>query len=199
MNLILRPDETLDRLCFEASPKRSSGLHLSQIIRSICQQLEPKKYADGPIDPLYTEPGFAFERVLETAFQARRVDIIRPGEFEHDGVICSPDGVGWDDDRPVLEEFKSTELGMPTDEQHLATDGKYKKWFWQIGAYCHVLDTNYARLRVLWLRGNYKNIRRAYQVYDITWEPGECARIWAMLLRHARENNLWEKAEHHGE
>lgn len=194
MQIIIRPD-TLDQLLVDASPARTPGLHFSAIIRSICRELEPKKYTDGPIDPLYTEVGFSFERILEMAFQARRLDIIRPGEFERDGVICSPDGVSWNTDgQPVLEEFKSTELGMPVDPADLATNPKYKKWFWQMGGYCHVLDTPLACLRVLWLRGNYKEVRRAYSVYDIVWAPGETARIWDLCLRHARDNDLWRTA-----
>lgn len=195
MHIIQREDETLDRLLVEASPTRTPGLHFSAILRSICRELEPKKFTDGPVDPLWTEPGFSFERVLETAFQARRIDVIRPGEFERDGVICSPDGVSFDDDGGArLEEFKFTDLGMPASTETLATESKYKKYFWQIGGYCHVLDTDRARLRVLWNRGDYKKIRRAYGVYDITWAPGETKRVWDMCLAHARANNLWRTA-----
>lgn len=195
MHVSLRDDETLDRLLVDASPARTPGLHLSAIIRSICRELEPKKYTDGPINPLYTEIGFSFERILEIAFQARRTDILRPGEFERDDVWCSPDGVSWDDlAGPVLEEFKSTELGMPRDTEDLISNRKYRKWFWQMGAYGHVLGTDHACLRVLWLRGDYKAVRRAYQVYDIHWSPGETARIWENLLGHARDHNLWQTA-----
>lgn len=195
MNITEREDETLDRLCVEASPVRTPGLHFSGILRSICQELEPKKFTNGPVDPLWTEPGFSFERVLETAFQARRVDIIRPGEFECDEVICSPDGVSFDDDGGArLEEFKFTDLGMPANTLALATEPKYKKYFWQIGGYCYVLGTNRARLRVLWNRGDYKKIRRAYKVYDIEWTAGETERIWTMCLDHAHKHHLWQTA-----
>lgn len=176
------PDETLDRLVVEASPERTPGLHLSQIIRSILQSLEPGKYGSGPIDPLYTEPGFAFERVLETAFQSRRVDIFRPGEVEKDGVICSPDGVELVGGEVWLEEFKSTDMSMVG----CPLDPKFRKWLWQIAAYCYVLQTTKSRLRVLWWRGDYKKVRRAYTVHEIVWTWEELESTWKFLIDHAR-------------
>lgn len=187
MTITPLPD-SLDQLLVEASPARTPGLHLSQIIRSILQALEPGKYHDGPVDPLYTEPGFSFERVLETAFSARRIDIVRPGEVTCDGVICSPDGLSFDDDGTVwLEEFKCTEIGMPAKPELLASEGKYLKYLWQIASYCHALNTRHSRLRVLWLRGDYKKVRRAYSVYEIVWDEGETERIWQeVIVKHAR-------------
>lgn len=178
-------NDTLDDLLLEASPARTPGLHLSQIIRSICQALEPKKYADGPVNPLYTDPGFTFERVLETAWSSRHAgNIFRPGEFDHDGVLCSPDYIDLSTDpEGVLVESKMTEMSMVG----CPTDPKFRKWLWQIAAYCHVLGLRKSRLHVLWLKGNYKEIRRAYEVFSIEWEDGEAAQTWAYLTNHARD------------
>jgi hypothetical protein len=182
--VINRLPDTLDQLLYEAEPIRTPGLHLSQIIRSIMQSVEPGKYKDGPIDPNYTDPGFTFERVLETAWAARRSGLFRPGEFSKDGIICSPDYLDLAiPSTPYLIESKMTEMSMVG----CPTEPKFRKWLWQIGAYCHVLDVTHARLHVLWLRGNYKNIRRAYEVFEIIWEPAELIAIWKLLTDHARE------------
>lgn len=195
--IISRLPETLDQLVLEASPTRSPGLHLSSIIRSIMQSLEPKKYADGPVNPLYTDPGFTFERVLETAWTSRMAGVFRPGEFERDGISCSPDYIDLSGLDPVLIESKMTEMSMITCEcqkrtcslTHL-TDAKFRKWLWQISAYLYVLDMTKARLHVLWMRGDYKAVRRAYGVWEVTFEPAELEATWALLVNHAREKGM---------
>lgn len=183
--IITKLPDTLDQLLLEASPVRTPGLHLSQIIRSICASLEPNKYQDGPVNPLYTDPGFTFERVLETAWSSRQAgEIVRPGEFEHDGILCSPDYIDFADATcPVLVESKMTEMSMVD----CPTAPKFRKWLWQIAAYCKVLNLHRARLHVLWLKGDYKAVRRAYEVFQIDWEQKELDHTWALLMNHARE------------
>lgn len=181
---ITRLPDTLDDLLVDAGPVRTPGLHLSQIIRSILQSLEPAKYKNGPINTLYTEPGFVFERVLETHFQARRIDIFRPEEIEVDGIIMSPDGILIDEYGELwLEEFKSTDMNMVG----CPTDPKFRKWIWQIGAYCKACGTTKAHLRVMWWRGNYKEVRRAYTVDAIEFDQDEIEKIWTLLVDHARQ------------
>lgn len=181
--IVSRLSDTLDQLLVDAGPPRTPGLHLSQIIRSICDAMEPGKYS-GPINPLYTDPGFTFERVLETAWVNRHAgEIFRPGEIELDGVICSPDYIDLSVPDGELVESKMTEMSM----KGCPTEGKFRKWLWQIGAYCHVCSLGQARLHVLWLRGDYAKVRRAYTVDRIVWEPGETERIWKLLTDHARQ------------
>lgn len=185
MLVTLLPD-TLDHLLLEASPVRTPGLHLSQIIRSICASLEPNKYKAGPVDPNYTDPGFTFERVLETAWASRQTAgaIFRPGEFTEDGIIMSPDYVDLTDpDDGILVESKMTEMSMVG----CPLDPKFRKWLWQMGAYARALQLRKTRLHVLWLRGNYKEIRRAYQVFLIEWTQEELDHTWALLVNHARD------------
>lgn len=183
MLITLLPD-TLDQLLIEATPPRTAGLHLSQIIHSICASLEPNKYS-GPINPLYTDPGFTFERVMETAWASRLV-VWHPGEFECDGIACSPDGVRFDKGDARLVELKMTEM---------STDGfpdapKFRKWIWQMGSYCYVMDLAIAELHVLFLRGDYKKVRRDYRAVEIRWEPGETEKIWSMIRQHADEKGM---------
>lgn len=181
--LVTKRPDTLDQLLLEATPSRSPGLHVSQIIRSICAALEPAKFPSGPVNPLYTDPGFTFERVLETAWASRQAGIFRPGEVEKDGVICSPDGIELRGPDVILIESKMTEMSMV----NCPLDPKFRKWLWQIAAYCYVVGTTNARLHVLWLRGDYKKVRRAYEVFDITWDFDELVATWDLLITHARD------------
>jgi hypothetical protein len=182
---ITRLPDTLDQLLLEASPPRSPGLHLSTIIRSICQSLEPAKYTDGPVNPLYTDPGFTFEKVLETAWQNRQLAHFRPGEVEKDGITGSPDYIDLD---PVtghewLIESKMTEMSMVG----CPLEPKFRKWLWQIAAYCYMLGMTRSRLHVLWLKGDYKKVRRAYEVWEIVWTQEELEATWLLLTAHAKE------------
>lgn len=183
--LINELPDTLDDLALAASAGdvRSPGLHLSQIIRSIMRTMDPETYKEGPVNPLYTDPGFTFERVLEMAWSSRMADLFRPGEFELDGITGSPDYVDFRSGNVVLVESKMTEMSM----KGCPTETKFKKWLWQIAGYCKMLDTRYARLHVLFLRGDYKAVRRAYKVYEIEWTPAELDHTWAMLVQHARD------------
>lgn len=181
---ITKLDDTLDKLVTEAGPERTPGLHLSQIIRSIMETLEPSKYAAGaPINTLFTDPGFTFERMLEIAWGTRLKGLFRPGEFEEDGITCSPDYIDIQGNIIWLVELKMTSMSMVG----CPTDPKFRKWLWQIAAYCYVLKTRYSRLHVLWLRGDYRSVQRAYEVYEIVWEQEELDAIWALLVKHARE------------
>lgn len=181
--IVDRLPDTLDSLLLEASPARTPGLHLSDVIKSILDTTEPGKYS-GPIDPLYTDPGFTFERLLETAWTSRLVNIVRPGEFERDGIICSPDGIDINDPhRPELIEIKITEMSSVD----CPLDPKFRKWLWQMGAYCHVCGLTSARLHALFLRGDYKKKRREYGVWRITWTLEELDSVWSMIIGHARD------------
>lgn len=188
--LVTRLPDTLDQLVLEAQPPRTPGLHLSQIIRSILQAGEPVKYKDGPINTLYTDPGFTWERVLELGWQSRMAGFFRPGEFEQDGIACSPDYVDLTGGDTTLIESKMTEMSMV----NCPTDPKFRKWLWQIAGYCYVLGTTKARLHVLWLRGDYKKVRRAYTVDEIVFEWAELESTWAMLVQHAQDKGWLERA-----
>lgn len=180
--IITRLPDSLDQLTLEAQPPRTPGLHLSQIIRSILQSVEPGKYPSGPVNTLYTDPGFTFERVLETAWASRQAGVFRPGEVTRDGIICSPDGIRCEGHDTILIESKMTEMSMV----NCPTDPKFRKWIWQIGAYLSATYLNVAELHVLWLRGDYKKVRRAYTVDRIEFTEEEKDHTWALLVNHAR-------------
>lgn len=182
MQILPLPD-TIDSLTFEASPERTPGLHLSQILKSICAELDPKRFSGGPLDFNKIETGFTFERVLETAFQSRRENIFRPGEIELDGVLMSPDGLDASDPAGlVLEEFKCTWMS----DREAPHSTKFWHWLAQMKAYCYALGTTRARLRALFVNGNYKNSGPTYHVWDVRFTETELDENWRMVVGHAR-------------
>jgi hypothetical protein len=182
----LCPDQTIRELVFEASPERTPGLHLSDILTPMARDIAPKRYDESkPMDWNRVETGFAFERVLEMAFMARRAEIFRPGEVVKDGIIMSPDGI--DPDGWVLEEFKATWMS----DFDAPTHPKFVKWFWQIKSYALALETTRARLRGLFINGNYREgFSPVYHVWDLQFTERELEENWQMILNNARSKGL---------
>jgi hypothetical protein len=196
MQVIQLPN-TIEDLVFEASPARTPGLHVSEIIKSICVELDPKRFtADSDKLPWNKfESGFSFERVLEMAFMSRRDGIFRPGEIVKDGVIMSPDGIDPDgssfsfgvNDDWILEEFKFTWMSDFDCPHH----AKFWHWLVQMKAYAFALETLKARLRVLFVNGDYRDgYKPSYKVWDILFTYEELQENWAMLMGHARAKGM---------
>ena len=211
MIVTVEPGLTIEDIAFERSgDDRTPGLHLSDIIKSIMVDIDPKTYASNtPMNMNSVEVGFAFERMLERAFVDRRIDVIRPGEIVLDGVILSPDGINTGDDPMVLEEFKSTkkscrETPWPCD---LHTDvmpdcrycsqefgPKFLSWLLQIKSYCHALGLVNARLRALFLDGDYgANRMPLLRTWHFKFTERELAEHWRYMMRQARSKGLLAK------
>lgn len=166
----------------ETAP-RSRGLHLSQILYSLANEIG--LYGDRGSEPDETamtriEAGFIFERALELAAMARRIDILRPGEFVRDGIICSPDGIAPED--WAIEEFKCT-----WKSSREAPQGK-KFWTWwvQIKAYCYVVGATRARLRALFVNGDYTSYVPQLRAWQADFTARELEENWVMIRNHAR-------------
>lgn len=180
------PNFDVTQLGFAPGPPRTPGLHLSDIINSILKSLDPKKYDSGIVYPNeYRETGFAFERVLEEAFLARRIDIVRPGEFELGGIIGSPDGIDVDDWR--LREFKCTWKSM----REAPTHRKFWNYIVQMKAYCRMVGTDRARLDVLFINGDYSDgFVPTSRAWELEFTPRELEENWIMLVNHARAKGM---------
>jgi len=174
--------DTIDQLVFDASPPRSPGLHLSTVIKSICHEIDPRRFpltAPGDLPWTRFEVGFTFERVLEHAFASHLPNIFRPGEITLDGIAMSPDGI--DPDGWILEEYKSTWM-----TSHDVPEGA-KCWHWkvQMMAYSYALGTTLARLRVLFINGN-GDKNPTYKVWELAFTESELHSNWQMILQHAK-------------
>jgi hypothetical protein len=180
--MIVTPREvTVADLALDPHPPRSTGFHVSALIKAILVGLEPGRFG-GEMDWTRIEIGFAVERAIEQAWQARRIDVWRPGEIEKDGIAGSPDGVTFDAEGPVVDEIKCTWMsskGCPEDK-------KFWHWLVQIKAYCHLLDTTRARLHVFFVNGDYASHRDPqYRSWDLGFHEGEIAENWSMLVNQA--------------
>lgn len=187
---------------------RAPGLHVSGIIKHIKATIDPATFnkpvnpdpelaaADEAVFHARIRMGLLFEDVLSQALVARVGPdrYARPGQFQlHTPcgpIIGTPDIVDvldW-----VVEEWKATWLSMG----HLDRDGigspKFWHWLVQLMAYCHMLDTNTGRLRVLFINGNYKRddplgSGPQFRTVQLVFTPQELADNWRMLESHGKQ------------
>lgn len=177
---------------------RSTGLHQSEIIKSICRELDPKRFGTGPMDMVKIEGGFCFEYAIEIAMAHRWPGLMRLGEVERDGISGSPDGIDVNEDPWRLYEFKQTEMSIGNGIR----DPKFQHWLWQVKGYLYMLGLHHATLIADFIRGHYKYEPQVDE-FGRTLPPGrlllgwnfeftdqELLMNWAMLLRHARDKGL---------
>lgn len=185
---------------------RSEGVHLSQIIRWV------REKSEGPIretgNDHFITMGFMLEVILERGFKLfgnmmrkDRDRIVRPGEYELDGIYMNPDGV--DNRDGTLEEYKATykSLGRLTgtnpDKGDCAGDVlcwvKRFHWWWlvQIMAYCWVVGTERARLIVWFANGDYSHKPPLggpqIVVVELEFTLEELQGNWANVLKYRDE------------
>lgn len=176
---------------------RTEGLHVSTIYGDLDRALNAKRYA-GDFKPeqlaAFGSIGFLWEKVLEEALADRTLEAdparyFRPGEQEMDGVLMTPDYADLDfhgDGSCVmgLEEWKVVWKSV-----NAAQD--FEKNFWrflvQMKAYCRALRTNVARIRILFLVGDWReDISPKCLVFEFEFTAREIEENWVMLTGHAK-------------
>lgn len=158
---------------------RSSGVHLSGIIKPTLQQAGLMDiYDDSDEMPLVVMLGMFFEEGIVTLYP----DMIwQPGEVSLDGVVGSPDGITPGPPITQLEEFKLTRKSQRRGQGVAILSEKL--WMWQLSGYCHMLGLLQARLHVLWDCGDYKERRwPIYSTYTIGFTEDELKRFWANVV-----------------
>ena len=178
---------------------RTTGCHVSAIIRLIMQGLEPDKYGDGsPTNWVRITIGFAFERMLELGLRALAGTFFRPSELMQDGIYASPDAIRVEGGLLAVEEYKATwkksiASGLSSDAIVRELDKRFRLWLWQIKAYCYLVGTCTAVLRVFFVNGNYTFTNEGgpkLRCFRLEFEQQELDDCWAMLLREAKAGNL---------
>jgi hypothetical protein len=159
---------------------RSEGCHLSDVIRDL---LETLYKTQGTVSQkefsLQYEKGYLWEVALSQAFGEKAA--IRPGEIICDGIACSPDGIQVDGNGNIIvEEFKATTMSANKPLQDI------QRWMMQIKAYCFVMETNRAIMRIFYMMGDYKTMVPQYRVVEFKFEDYELEENWIAILNHAR-------------
>jgi hypothetical protein len=183
---------------------RPKGLHLGTIIKAIRELRGGKPFPAGWQDGTTMYAGFLWEWAIELAF--RVLGLLRPNTVKQlrliaDDIHGTVDGVDFETDDPVLEEYKATwrsqrifaEPGLGLSE---SIAKNCPDWLIQIQGYLHMLSVylekpvTSARLFVMFFMGSYEKGAPAgprVRVVELRFSEEEIRENWAMITNVARE------------
>jgi hypothetical protein len=178
-----------DRLQSQADAdglSRSPGLHLSQIYRDIEQTIKPKdEWCTEEELAFFGAGGFLWERAFGLC-HAKAVatgDIVRPGEFELDGIIGSPDLIhipSW-----TLLETKC--CWRSVNKFDSALEKNFWAWLVQTKSYCHMIGTDTCELHVFFVCGDWRPPVPQTRSVRIRYGRDELISNWRMIREHAEK------------
>ena len=169
---------------FSEPIERSPGLHVSDVIRSILVDLGrlEKKDTFTESDMITMERGFVWEQMLSMAWG--QLIGARIGEVECEGIALSPDGISFDPDGPIIDEYKCTlKSAKSPPEDNMA-------WMMQIKAYCYACECLKARLWVWYMKGEYKPPFHVFRVYGLEFTERELVENWTMIINQAKAKGM---------
>jgi hypothetical protein len=169
---------------------RSAGLHLSTIYADIEKMFLTRDEMDEVTLSTYRAGGFLWERMFESAFadSLSSGDIVRPGEWEADGIIGSPDYI--DITRWRVVETKCT---WRSSNKWEALEKNFWVWLVQIKGYCRMVGTQEALLHVMFMNGNYKGSGPQIKSVELRFTQNEIKQNWSMITNHARKRGMLPK------
>lgn len=172
----------------ESHSKRSTHtLHLSRIYRDLEEQALLKRHREAAPDELdwYAAGGYLWEREF-SAMHADAVtdgnpDLVRPDEFEMDGITGSPDVIR-------VNEWRVVELKFRWMSAHKFD--QLEKWFWtelvQVKGYCKLIGSQTAELVVFFVNGDYCPPRPMVRGVLLEFTEQEIEESWRMIKNHAQ-------------
>lgn len=177
--------EINEAFMFKQGPPRSEGIHVTDVIRSIMDEL----FGSGPgwddtELALAAEIGFIWEDALSEALKGRAPE--RPSEIELDGIAMSPDGISQYGEAVMVDEYKATWKSCNKGPETNV------KWMMQTKAYCKAVKTDKCRFRVLYINGTYRPPQPVFKTFVIQFEQWDIDDNWDMITKHAREKG-WIK------
>jgi hypothetical protein len=184
--------------------ERSSGLHVSDIIASLNEQVDPLPEA---LLDYYGRVGFVVERVFEYGIASACLSdrYIRLGELELDGIAGSPDMIDTEQWTVIDTKCKWCSSkwagveGATQQEIQDAVSSKFWKESVQLKTYCHMVTQctekacNVGELWFCFINGDYKEIAKGVRspphwvARRFTFTNAELKDNWAMLVNHAKE------------
>jgi hypothetical protein len=184
--------------------ERSGGLHVSDIITSLNEQVDPLPEA---LLDYYGRVGFVVERVFEYGIASACMSdrYIRLGELELNGIAGSPDMIDTEQWHVIDTKCKwcsSKWAGVEGASQQEIQDTVAAK-FWkesvQLKAYCHMVSActekpcNIGELWFCFINGDYKEIAKGIRspphwvARRFTFTDNELKDNWSMLVNKAKE------------
>lgn len=183
---------------------RTAGVHLSGILRPLgfIMGFMDKKWDTGEtIEDLVTripddEQGLNGNLMRITLgcsiedWVAHQLTMMRPGfihqpgEYSLDGILCTPDGIEFDDEGIMAHEIKGTfkSSKKPVTEQ--------KMWIWQGACYLRVLSEHFKEkitrcmYHPFYIRGDYSGIDPLYLPQLVIFEWEEILSMWNAVVQN---------------
>jgi hypothetical protein len=124
-----------------------------------------------------------WERVFSEAHRdaVKSGDLIRPGEFELDGVTGSPDLIRVSD--WTLLETKCTWRGL---RQWESLEKNFWSWLCQVKSYSHMIGTDVAEIHAYFVAGNWRPPIPCVRSVRLEFRKHELVENWRMIVRHAQ-------------
>jgi hypothetical protein len=166
---------------------RSPGVHVSHVIHDLCVKLNHYTPSDPEEQGADRYTRFGLGSALEHAiierysrtYPARYYQI---GECERDKLFGTPDL--FDANETAVHEMKLTW----SSSRHEPDSQKFVRYWWQLKAYCAMLNCTRGVLHVCFVNGDYKGDRSPiYRVWECEWTKEEIEMNWHGLLQHANE------------
>lgn len=181
----LRSRASLSTITRQQEEKALDKYHVSSLLRSIMESLsllKPRARAEGDDPSLRFEVGWVWEDMLGQLFfrrpALREGGLLDLGTLEEDGILGTPDD--FDDGLWMPNEYKATwsSSRRPIDERN--------RWYWlqQMRAYCWMTQAESAKLKVLYVNGDWRPPQPDIGVYLVRFSPAEIEATWHMLRTH---------------
>jgi PD-(D/E)XK nuclease superfamily len=163
---------------------RSPGLHLSQIYYDMeLTAIGPKGTATKEELDWYASGGWIWERAFSLAFResVELGELVRPDEFELDGIIGSPDAIrleGW-----RIVDYKARWMSSRKLDQ-------LEKHFYtvivQLRGYCKMAGATEAELWCWFVNGDYRPPRPVVRGVLLEFTQQEIDESWRHIIAHAK-------------
>lgn len=174
--------------------------HVSRLLHTICEKMWPHRFGKGNGERpsnLRILIGMLFESLLTAAFKSQisqdlngDARFMRLGEVKRKvkwkgrqlTVVGTPDALDTED--WMIEEWKATWMSC----RQPITDPKFWHYWVQVMAYCYMVGTTRARLRVLFVNGDYSHGDESgprLLGWEVEFTEQELKENWDMLLNHA--------------
>lgn len=167
---------------------RSPGLHVSDIYSALYHDLDPKRYTGDPFNPVMLALGTAWERHLEWLLIRQGCPVMRPEAF------VTGEGIGFSPDLIISNGvMRVGEIKLTFMSSGDSLDApKFAKYHTQAKAYCHHLETPYARFFITFVNGagGVGKPDPQFKVFDVEYTARELQDEWKMLLNYARQKEM---------